>query len=932
MGQWRQYQPPFDERRCVRALTSLAWHGARDDPINGLADWATVITGWEIPDGLSDRERSALDHVAPHSTAAGARVGSREFVHRTIREHLVAEHIAGLSSADAAAALVPHLWFDPIWEDVVPRALAAHSERDDVLHSCIQLSGCAAGPASIPQIDGLLELQLLLARVAGQTAPEDWSAESAEIIQTGVRGLRPLITHNARADEAMSGIARWAQSFAEIEEWLRDSLAHDPSYSQLIDVADALVQVDLRGSFREDVVEGLVRGLGREDAPWRLYEAETAIASLADTSSARASTIHAAAALCGTMPLTAASVASTLGLLHRLAPTPEEWSEVASALISRIRGADLDEVLAIAESSKEPPPELSAQLRKELIKRLSNGVNAREAAQITIAVEPFGLTADETTVIRRELCRYLGPTADLRDAQVAAFGLSAIGLTPTDQEQLVATLKTHIAAAHDEDDLSAHLQIESIMDILASTDTGLAKLDDILDLDPKPPPYACAALASAYLSSLRSTAAQRAKLTELLLDQLTVDAWQTTKILSRAIGLAYFGDERRELRQAIVRRLSPDLPSWLTIWMVQEAQACGQPTEPERASLQRALLATLSPDSRLDMALTVVKMIGVLAESDAALEQLLHDRLPPDLDPSVAIALSRASHADSEDERSLIRHALVHGLATKLPPSLVAAVVRALAPLRPSVSDQEQMLRALKRSAAHNLPPDDAVALAEIVGDLAGVGPSERTTWIDALLAFVADSDLLLTPGEAARLFKAVVALGSQPDVTPQSITALLALAEQDLDYGLHDEITAALTALGRSAEEADLAPETQKLEPDRLRALSRHSLAPVVQTATAMALRCDETTAELRASLLTLLPGEGLDDGVVSELADAVVRLGPTAPEVFAVACRAVSHRSVQVVRLLGAAARARESVEEWLDALPSAAPYTAMIGSLSP
>jgi hypothetical protein len=54
---------------------------------------------------------------------------TRRFVHRTVLEHLVAEHITTLEADEAARILLPHLWFDPDWKVVAPAAIAAHNRR-----------------------------------------------------------------------------------------------------------------------------------------------------------------------------------------------------------------------------------------------------------------------------------------------------------------------------------------------------------------------------------------------------------------------------------------------------------------------------------------------------------------------------------------------------------------------------------------------------------------------------------------------------------------------------------------------------------------------------------------------------------------------------------------------------------------------------------
>ena len=62
----------------------------------------------------------------------------RQFVHRSVQEHLVAEYVAlRMPAEEAADELVNHLWYDPDWEHAAPAALAMHPQREQVLKGLI---------------------------------------------------------------------------------------------------------------------------------------------------------------------------------------------------------------------------------------------------------------------------------------------------------------------------------------------------------------------------------------------------------------------------------------------------------------------------------------------------------------------------------------------------------------------------------------------------------------------------------------------------------------------------------------------------------------------------------------------------------------------------------------------------------------------------
>ena len=127
LGRWATYGRPPDADYCKKLLTEWAWHAVRDRTTpTGLDDWADTF---EQPTAPRDGERRAIDHVAPTVTEDDEGVSTRRFIHRTVLEHFVAEHIASLDPDQAARILLPHLWFDPDWEVAAPAAAATHNRR-----------------------------------------------------------------------------------------------------------------------------------------------------------------------------------------------------------------------------------------------------------------------------------------------------------------------------------------------------------------------------------------------------------------------------------------------------------------------------------------------------------------------------------------------------------------------------------------------------------------------------------------------------------------------------------------------------------------------------------------------------------------------------------------------------------------------------------
>ena len=183
-GRWRgsdDHHPDVDA--CLRTLRAWAWSGAASYPVSGLSAWADDIP--TDPTRLGEADDYALDHVA---TPVGppdldTLKTLRRFAHRSIREHLVAEHVAGLPVDQAAEALFPHLWYDSGWEYSAPVAIAAHPQRDQLLRNLISRA------ADLEQIAGDFavigtrwEFSELLVRLAVESSEADWSPEVAGLI------------------------------------------------------------------------------------------------------------------------------------------------------------------------------------------------------------------------------------------------------------------------------------------------------------------------------------------------------------------------------------------------------------------------------------------------------------------------------------------------------------------------------------------------------------------------------------------------------------------------------------------------------------------------------------------------------------------------------------------------------------------------------
>ena len=224
-GRWRgddDRQPDADT--CLQTLRAWAWDGAASNhPVSGVGTWTDDIPAKRVRLGEADAD--ALDHVATPLGPPDIDTGTtlRRFIHRSIREHLVAEHVASLPVDQAVKVLLPHLWYDPDWEYAAPAALAMHPQHDQLLRELI----CRAArseqiPGDLSVIDAGWEFRGLLARVAAESSEADWSPEVAGMIGQA----RVELARSGRFDD-LGGAAHWETSDRQAREALLGLLARE---------------------------------------------------------------------------------------------------------------------------------------------------------------------------------------------------------------------------------------------------------------------------------------------------------------------------------------------------------------------------------------------------------------------------------------------------------------------------------------------------------------------------------------------------------------------------------------------------------------------------------------------------------------------------------------------------------------------------------
>ena len=205
-GGWATTEEPVDRVACRAILQQWAWEAVKDAVTPaGLGVWPETITTNRTPPDVSAAMERALDNVAPkqeHPRSSHydhARV-ERRFLHRTLWEYLVSEHIATFSATKAAKALLPHIWFDPDWHATLPMAIAAHQKRSKLTDQL--WTHHTDHPTPAQEVVNIY-LEALMLEVATQTDPEDWNKANRARIHSLRENLAP---HHP---ELIVGSAHW---------------------------------------------------------------------------------------------------------------------------------------------------------------------------------------------------------------------------------------------------------------------------------------------------------------------------------------------------------------------------------------------------------------------------------------------------------------------------------------------------------------------------------------------------------------------------------------------------------------------------------------------------------------------------------------------------------------------------------------------------
>ena len=456
-GRWRgddDRQPNVGA--CLQTLRVWARPGAEAcHPVSGIGTWADDILTERAGlggAGLGGADQGALDHVATPLGPADVDTGQtlRRFIHRSIREHLVAEFVARLPVDQAVQVLLPHLWHDSDWEYSAPAAIAMHPQHDQLLRDLIyRAANSDLLPGDLSVIDAGWEFRGLLARIATESSETDWSPGIAGMISRA----RVELAVSGRID-ALGGAGLWVSSNGLTREALLRLLA-DPANSWAAEkLVSGVVQLATTAQDKRQTraaLLGLLPGLGNGHEAARFAgKVVSGVVQLATTAQDKRQT---RAALLGLLPgqadgWVADEIAACVSRLGRTARDNGQARDAPARLPPRPAGAPLADEPAGWVSWRAPAADDNHQIRGMLLRSLASQTNGRKAAGLAAAVLYARPTAEEKRQAREVLLGLLASETDGRTAAELANIVSRLGPAEDNRQTCDTLLRLLTAQSH----------------------------------------------------------------------------------------------------------------------------------------------------------------------------------------------------------------------------------------------------------------------------------------------------------------------------------------------------------------------------------------------------------------------------------------------------------------------------------------------------
>ena len=663
-GRWRdeadRYQD-VDTGACLQKLADWAWAAATSDAASEIGTWKDDFTAERSR--LSPADNNALDHVAALSPPSSSDLDPpkirRRFLHRSIREHLVAQRVASLSLNEAADVLLPHLWYDPDWEYAAPAAIASHPLREDLLRRLIYLAaGQDEAMPDLPAIDGRMAFTELLTKIAALSRQNDWSPPMAAMISQARTELGTTLRGRGLAYAAF-----WPTSTSEARvELMRWGLSPDLTSGEACRVVTNLVRMAATPDEKYREREELLTVLAMTSYGWTAEQFAAGIAQLDPTPNDRHRARDELLRLLGARHIIGREAAQLIARLAELAPETDEKLQARTALLA-----------LLSRSECEP-----------------------RAGELAAGLLLFDPTANDKRHARTALLTLLdrqsaGSAPEWDDIWAGGWATSLCHLDPATSERLRARTALLALLARQTDNGFAAAQLAFAVTITAQTADDKREIRTaLLGLLAQRPGGSVTAALARGVAALEPPEDERRQAREVVTDLLASQPESVYELGSAVLELAVTANETRQARTALIRILTTE--GYSSPESLAGTLADLDPTPEDKTRICNTLMTLLTDEpsawkaARLGNALADFDPnITDRAKARHKLLQIMPSQTGGQTAAKLADAIARLD--PTADDKRRARDALLQTLIYEHDTEAAAPMVSSLARLSPTVRD-----------------------------------------------------------------------------------------------------------------------------------------------------------------------------------------------------------------------------------------------------
>jgi hypothetical protein len=892
-GRWRGSgdREPENPAACLAQLREWAWSAAVKDECSGVGIWSEEIE--TEPVLLSETDRNALDHVAEPVQARNIDTGviARRFVHRSLREQLVAAHVAQqMTTTEAADELLKHVWYDTDWEYAAPAALAMRPDRDQVLSEMImRMTGSPEIPTDLAQFDGCWELRRFLNKVAADSGEDDWSPAAAEFI--GQARVDLVLAGNF--DYLRQTAAEWPESNYLIYNELLDHLEDTDYRGPTMRLAEALAELPVSPKRRESECISVSRLLMRTSNDLLAINLAVALARLGPSSEIRAQARDALLRLLGRETGAARDLEWSNGdwakPLALLAATTEELARTRRSLRGMLAVATsgwqairlTDALSALDPTEADCSAALENLLRPLILQDLDTEGRDTYDSQLWFGLEWAATVMRlEPTAMDRSRARHL-MLRRLIALDYGRFGASQIVealevLSPTAAE-LADARRVLLSIVVTVTESQLLLQLIEVVDGLDS----LVELVDGLDSDEQSRARVCQTMLEILAEETDSHVARRlsegicnfgansdfrAQAQRALLNMLISRSHEALypgyptsasgmEIEDLADALAFTAvtiSEQAETCDALLGILAHQPEGWYAVRLAQ-ALTSFEPSARQRATGRRALVAMLARTMDSHLAAELAKEIErlILTTEDGALTRIAALAAVREVQEGSRVrelGQILVMTSTTDQDRTEVRETLLNRVASSLDVRFTCDLVNILVALEPSEQERSVVRAKLLEALSHCIEPIPAMELVQAVFRIQKLTEKEMAQIRASLLRLLAGRTLEAVP--RSRALASVIAVPYETSRSPLSDEFLLGM----------DRLTDNWTLTGLTSLLVELSPSRRDKEQAfefllrRLYEATSAKLAlPIAQALVALRLTAEQLP-DVRKKLLAIL------------------------------------------------------------------------------